>query len=233
MTQYKTMVVDLTAEQLEALQRAQYRNGEPLQHTLLRLAGLVPEPQRGARNSFQQGGIMENDEVVLRSILEDLVDLFGWSDSTPLHAALHIRNAVLNMRADLAVERARAEKAEANYAFMVERAADQHLGGYRELAARTAAAENEADRLRARLREVAQILIEHTGASSPMDAEDAARKVVGELAKQIAVNTELAACLKWYVEEDDAQEGGYWEEWNAPWLEGKRRAMRALKMEEE
>lgn len=108
-----------------------------------------------------------------------------------------------------------------------------YRGGYRELGARAAAAENEADRLRARLREVAQILIEHTGESGPMDAEDAARKVVGELAKQIAVNTELAACLKWYVEEDDAQEGGYWEEWNAPWLEGKRRAMRALKMEEE
>lgn len=45
-----------------------------------------------------------------------------------------------------------------------------YRGGYRE------GAENEADRLRARLRDVAQILIEHTGASGPMDAEEAARK---------------------------------------------------------
>jgi hypothetical protein len=44
--------------------------------------------------------------------------------------------------------RSRAEKAEANYAFMVERAANQHLDGYRELGARAATAENEADRLR-------------------------------------------------------------------------------------
>jgi len=74
--------------------------------------------------------------------------------------------------------RERAEKAEANYAFMVERAANQHLDGYRELGARAAAAENEADRLRARLREVAQVLIAEVGADGPMDAEDAARKAV-------------------------------------------------------
>lgn len=40
---------------------------------------------------------------------------------------------------------ARAEKAEANYRFMVERAADQKLDGYRELGARAAAAEERAD----------------------------------------------------------------------------------------
>ena len=49
--------------------------------------------------------------------------------------------------------KARAEKAErerdearANYAFMVERAADQKLDGYRELGARAAAAEERAER---------------------------------------------------------------------------------------
>jgi hypothetical protein len=50
--------------------------------------------------------------------------------------------------------RVRTEKAEANYAFMVERAANEKLDGYRELGARAASAENEADCLRARLREV-------------------------------------------------------------------------------
>lgn len=41
------------------------------------------------------------------------------------------------------------DEARANYRFMVERAADEKLDGYRELGARAAAAENEADRLRA------------------------------------------------------------------------------------
>jgi hypothetical protein len=44
---------------------------------------------------------------------------------------------------------------------------------------------------------------------------------------------ELKECLRWYVENDDTNEGGKWEESNAHWLEGKRRAMRALGMEEE
>lgn len=44
---------------------------------------------------------------------------------------------------------------------------------------------------------------------------------------------ELKECLRWYVENDDTNEGGKWEESNAGWLEGKRRAMRALGMEEE
>ena len=43
---------------------------------------------------------------------------------------------------------------------------------------------------------------------------------------------ELKECLRWYVENDDTNEGGKWEESNASWLEGKRRAMRALGMEE-
>lgn len=49
---------------------------------------------------------------------------------------------------------------------------------HRELGARAASAENEVDRLRARLRSTAQILIEAVGAGGPMDAEDAARKAV-------------------------------------------------------
>ena len=141
--------------------------------------------------------ITMNAENDLRLLMEELVDLFDWEDKTPLHAILHVRNAVLNLRADLAVEKARAEKAEANYAFMVKRAADQHLDGYRELGARCAKLEAERDEarsklrayetapihmeahvLRARLRETAQILIEAVGADGPMDAEDAARKAV-------------------------------------------------------
>jgi len=52
------------------------------------------------------------------------------------------------------------------------------VDGYRELGARAASAENEADVLRSRLRETSQILIEAVGADGPMDAEDAARRAV-------------------------------------------------------
>jgi len=42
------------------------------------------------------------------------------------------------------------DEARANYAFMVERAADENLDGYRELGARCAAAENERDAAQAK-----------------------------------------------------------------------------------
>lgn len=44
---------------------------------------------------------------------------------------------------------------------------------------------------------------------------------------------ELTECLRWYVENDDTNEGGKWDESNAHWIAGKRRAQRALGMEEE
>lgn len=54
--------------------------------------------------------------------------------------------------------RKRAEKTERNYQWMVERVADQHLSGYRELARRAADAENVADGLRAKLARVREIV---------------------------------------------------------------------------
>jgi len=86
----------------------------------------------------------------------------------------------------LNVAQSRAVKAEANYAFMVKRAVEgadgrPGLDAYRELGAKAAASENEADRLRERLREVAQILIAEVGAEGPTDAEDAARKAVARM----------------------------------------------------
>jgi hypothetical protein len=50
------------------------------------------------------------------------------------------------------------DEARANYAFMVERAADQRLDGYRELGARAAAAENNADKLATQLDEALESL---------------------------------------------------------------------------
>lgn len=63
--------------------------------------------------------------------------------------------------ADLIQElRERAEKAERDYQWMVERAADQHLSGYRELARRAADAETVADGLRTELARLEGELLE-------------------------------------------------------------------------
>jgi regulator of replication initiation timing len=56
--------------------------------------------------------------------------------------------------------------------------------------------------------------------------------LIAEIKRLRNENEDLRQSLKWYVENDDTNEGGKWEESNAPWLEGKRRAMRALGMEE-
>ena len=127
---------------------------------------------------------LDNDEArALRERAEKAEDKALRFDLDRAGIEAREREAVelVELRAEVTRLRARAEKAEANYAFMVERAANQHLDGYRELGARAAAAENEADRLRERLREVAQILIAEVGAEGPMDAEDAARKAVARM----------------------------------------------------
>jgi hypothetical protein len=85
----------------------------------------------------------------------------------------------------LEVVQAERDKARADYQFMVDRACNEKLDGYRELGARAAAAENRADtrerevgQLLQRLATVAQILIDEVGAEGPLDAEDAAHKAV-------------------------------------------------------
>jgi len=47
-----------------------------------------------------------------RLVVRELAELFGWSDRTPLHALMHVKNAVLNLRADLATEKVLRKKAE-------------------------------------------------------------------------------------------------------------------------
>ena len=55
--------------------------------------------------------------------------------------------SVVALYAKVEEEKARADKAEANYRWMVERTADQRLDGYRELAAKCAALEAQKDQL--------------------------------------------------------------------------------------
>lgn len=49
-----------------------------------------------------------------------------------------------------------------------------------------------------------------------------------DIPKLLAYIKELEECLRWYVKEDDTNEYDY----NKPWLEGKRRAMKALGIED-
>lgn len=88
-----------------------------------------------------------------------------------------IRNAtpaLLDAAERCLTETARADEAEKNYRFMVERAADQKLDGYRELGARAAAAENGRDDLVRRLAaadERIAILVEANDALTEMARE--------------------------------------------------------------
>jgi hypothetical protein len=68
----------------------------------------------------------------------------------PVERFYALRADVERITAERDALRAQLAKAEANYRFMVERAADEKLDGYRELGARAAAAENERDRLGSR-----------------------------------------------------------------------------------
>lgn len=61
------------------------------------------------------------------------------------------RKTYEELEAELAAMTARAEKAEADVRFMVNKAADKHLDGYRELGARCAMLEHERDLFRSRL----------------------------------------------------------------------------------
>lgn len=82
----------------------------------------------------------------------DETELLSGDDKTDVIAALF---AALTAR-DAEIERLTKErnKAQENYQFMVNRAADEKLDGYRGLGARAASAENSADALR---REVAEL----------------------------------------------------------------------------
>jgi hypothetical protein len=64
--------------------------------------------------------------------------------------------AVAKITAERDAAVARAEAAEANYRFMVERAADQKLDGYRALASRLEASDLRAYRLEAALRAIVE-----------------------------------------------------------------------------
>lgn len=58
-----TLTVELNEEQTLALQLAQYRNGESLSHTLLRLAGLAPEPERCKEGAYDIASAQAQEDL--------------------------------------------------------------------------------------------------------------------------------------------------------------------------
>lgn len=117
----------------------------------------------------------------LESLMEKLVGLFGWTDTSPLHALLHVENAVRNLRSDLAVEEKAAAECEKNWLklrdendalkakvaaweekvknWLASPEAAQRLAGYQELGAKCADLEKELDAARAHVVD-ARVVIE-------------------------------------------------------------------------
>jgi hypothetical protein len=69
--------VEMTDDEFAELQSKQYRNGESLDHTLLRLAGLRPEPEEVPPASMDtlarkmaEGMAKEGDRTLLGALLE-------------------------------------------------------------------------------------------------------------------------------------------------------------------
>jgi len=56
--------------------------------------------------------LKEHDPAVVNALHRELNELFGWEQESLLHALAHIRNAVLNLRADVRTEKFLREAAE-------------------------------------------------------------------------------------------------------------------------
>lgn len=54
----------------------------------------------------------DHDPAIVRALHRELNELFGWEDESLLHALAHLRNAVLNLRADVRTEKFLREAAE-------------------------------------------------------------------------------------------------------------------------
>lgn len=74
---------------------------------LARLVGKCPEREARLRaqldEACQEIEQSRDMRLIATNLVAELVRLFGWSDPSPLHAVLHVENAVNNLRADLAV----------------------------------------------------------------------------------------------------------------------------------
>jgi hypothetical protein len=79
------------------------------------IATTIGSPRRYVRllNHGVRAEKLQARVAELELIRVELVKLFGWEDESALHATMHVSNAVNNLRADLALEKSRADAAEA------------------------------------------------------------------------------------------------------------------------
>lgn len=80
-------------------------------------------------------------------------------------------------------------------------------------------ADKDRDRLRSELRGALELI---------ESLENALTESRNERDEARAENAALREALAWYVDNDDTNEGGKWEESNAGWLKGKRAAKKLL-----
>lgn len=57
----------------------------------------------------------DQDPAIVSALHRELNELFGWEGESLLHALAHIRNAVLNLRADVRTEKFLREAAEREF----------------------------------------------------------------------------------------------------------------------
>jgi len=108
----------------------------------LRAAGDL-SPTNDSTGAFLERLLAEHDTLTAE-LAAARAEFAEWLDAS--RTALDAHAEVV---AELAAAREERDEAQRNYAFMVERAANEKLDGYRELGARAAAAENDRDRLAA------------------------------------------------------------------------------------
>src|SRR3990172_226308 len=97
---------------------------------------LAKQLKNGGKMELKKMSVEELRKTLLLEVQGDSGGYDGWLEA--FDEAIH-RLALKD--ADLLLERERAEKAENNYQFMVDRAADEKLDGYRELGAKCASLE--------------------------------------------------------------------------------------------
>lgn len=165
----------MTAQELTQLdEREAHERAEAKARELLRRVR-DSRAVRGNRGGACRGGTVSNADAIisaLATLARGSHDVDGLDDAQRdiwRELAVEARREYDGLRARVAELEQRAEKAEANYRFMVERAADEKLDGYRELGQRAAAAEQRAERAEA---EVAELRLELDAAQEHIHAGD-------------------------------------------------------------
>jgi hypothetical protein len=160
-------------------------------------------PGEGTWSVFAQKVVEERDQLRdhVESLKAELSRAKGFYDVAKMRETLRAaEQRELEALAALIIDHglreaallAERDEARANYAFTVERAANEKLDGYRELGARCAAAENERDEARAKVGAVTKLLEKSSFSACKHDSENHD----AECARCLACLISMAICDK-------------------------------------